>query len=575
MERHEHNTRLTPEKRQHGGHREGAGKPAGQENHNPNKAAAAATARQQRRALQEKMADCSHQQQELANAEGRSYEECKLILTLVFGLILQYGETPTDALRHASTLIHRSYANLHALWSHWRNEQEIFVVDTSQRGAGAATHLHHAHHVSVDVIFYITEYIRDANQTGGGCTSKSLQDAILAEHHTRLSDRVLRSVLSSMGFRYGRGNVIGKMNDPGYVARIRVFLVRYSKAVLEQQRGECVIVYTDESYVNTHHAPSFTWYHPGLPEKNDVVRPSGKGKRLVLVHAFTKDGWLSDNFDVHNNCVDAVIPSCELIYEAKKDDGDYHDNMNGSIYMRWLSNRLLPAFNKRYPGKKMVLVLDNASYHHHRGADWINVHRLCKAELAAKLIELGVSIVVVQRQRKGTTALETLRFDAATFSQRGGAYAPTLAELKAELKAWLDAHPERNKTEVHKLFSQHGYELVYTPPYQPAVQPIERLWAYIKNYVASRYRTGRGMRELLAQTYQGFYGDGDKHAGVDHVLCAKMIEGAHSFCNHLIDQDDAVDGTIYDLKTAVEPSLPDIEADIDAEIDPFPDVEEE
>src|ERR1700712_4595676 len=100
MKRHEHNTRLTPEKRQHGGHREGAGKPAGQENHNPNKAAAAATARQQRRAHQEKMVDCSHQQQELANAEGRSwsYEECKLILTLVFGLILQYGETPTDAL---------------------------------------------------------------------------------------------------------------------------------------------------------------------------------------------------------------------------------------------------------------------------------------------------------------------------------------------------------------------------------------------------------------------------------------------------------------------------------------------
>ena len=135
--------------------------------------------------------------------------------------MLQYGETPTDALQHASALIDRSYANLHALWRHWRHEQEIFVVDTHHRGAGAATHLHHAHHVSVDVMFYITEYIREANQTGGGCTSKALQDAILAEHHTRLSDRVLRSVLPSMGFRYGRGNVIGKMNDPSYVARIR------------------------------------------------------------------------------------------------------------------------------------------------------------------------------------------------------------------------------------------------------------------------------------------------------------------------------------------------------------------
>ena len=120
-------------------------------------------------------------------------------------------------------------------------------------------------------------------------------------------------MLSAIGFRYGRGNVIGKMNDSGYVARIRVFLVRYSKAVLEQQWGECVIVYTDESYVNTHHAPSTTWHHPGLPEKNDVVRPSGKGKRLVLVHASTKNGWLAADDTVHDSCVDAVIPSCELI----------------------------------------------------------------------------------------------------------------------------------------------------------------------------------------------------------------------------------------------------------------------
>ena len=62
---------------------------------------------------------------------------------------------------------------------------------------------------------------------------------------------------------------------------------------------------------------------------------------------------------------------------------------------------------------------------------------------------------------------------------------------------------------------------------------------------------------------------------MDHVLCAKMIEGAHSFCSHLIEQDDAVNGTIYDLQTAVQPSPPDIEADVDAEMDPFPHVEDE
>ena len=68
----------------------------------------------------------------------------------------------------------------------------------------------------------------------------------------------------------------------------------------------------------------------------------------------------------------AIAAVCnDAEYEAEKGDGDYHDNMNGSIYMQWLNNRLLVAFNKRYPRQKMVLVLDNASYHHPRGEDWI------------------------------------------------------------------------------------------------------------------------------------------------------------------------------------------------------------
>ena len=58
-----------------------------------------------------------------------------------------------------------------------------------------------------------------------------------------------------MGFRYGKGNVIGKMNDKWYAARIRTFLLQYSRAVVEQQQGRCVIVCTDESHVNVNHAP--------------------------------------------------------------------------------------------------------------------------------------------------------------------------------------------------------------------------------------------------------------------------------------------------------------------------------
>ena len=61
-----------------------------------------------------------------------------------------------------------------------------------------------------------------------------------------------------------------------------------------------------------------TWYHPDAPEQNRVVRPSGKGKRLVLLHAFTQDGWLTLDSAIHNDRVDARVRSCELVYEAEK-----------------------------------------------------------------------------------------------------------------------------------------------------------------------------------------------------------------------------------------------------------------
>ena len=70
------------------------------------------------------------QQEQLTNRKGRSwsYHECKLILMLVIGIVLHYGETPTQALHTVSTLIHRSYYSLHQLWMHWQDEQEVYVL---------------------------------------------------------------------------------------------------------------------------------------------------------------------------------------------------------------------------------------------------------------------------------------------------------------------------------------------------------------------------------------------------------------------------------------------------------------
>ena len=77
------------------------------------------------------------------------------------------------------------------------------------------------------------------------------------------------------------------------------------------------------------------------------------------------------------------------------------------------------------------------------------------------------------------------------------------------------------------------------------------------------------MTELTVQTRQGFYGDSDRHVGVD-AQRASVIEHAHGFCNHLIEQDDALSGSITDLTTASQPRPLDVDEDVQAEMDPFP-----
>jgi hypothetical protein len=40
---------------------------------------------------------------------------------------------------------------------------------------------------------------------------------------------------------------------------------------------------------------------------------------------------------------------------------NYHGNINTKLWLKYLQNRLIPAFRKEFPGRKMILIMDNAS----------------------------------------------------------------------------------------------------------------------------------------------------------------------------------------------------------------------
>ena len=73
------------------------------------------------------------------------------------------------------------------------------------------------------------------------------------------------------------------------VHTIREFLIDLDKYLQLMGNDDCefVLVFTDESYVNTNHASTNSY----LPSDNDVQhkiqRKSGKGRRLIILRAIT------------------------------------------------------------------------------------------------------------------------------------------------------------------------------------------------------------------------------------------------------------------------------------------------
>ena len=78
------------------------------------------------------------------------------------------------------------------------------------------------------------------------------------------------------------------------------------------------LIYTDETWVNTHHTNEHTWVHSD-GKAGEV--PSGQGQRLIVVHA----GW-----------VEAWVEGAGLVFKSKTNSLDYHYKMNSEHYVECL-----------------------------------------------------------------------------------------------------------------------------------------------------------------------------------------------------------------------------------------------
>lgn len=263
-------------------------------------------------------------------------------------------------------------------------------------------------------------------------TAKLLRNSLREKIDFKGSEQSVRRILRKLGFSWKR-----TQNNRRILiekTEIREKRITYLQSIKKCRLEGRPIVYMDESYVCTDHVSGKMWSDGSL---NVLHTPISKGERLIVVHAGGEQGF---------------VPNALAMWKAGKKTGDYHDNMNNDNYMKWVNNQLIPNLQPH-----SVLVIDNANYHN-KQIDKAPTSNSRKEEMINWLTERNI------------------------------VFEPSM--LKPQLYKIIQQHKPRHVNYIlDDILEKKGHSVLRLPPYHPDLNPIELIWADVKNHVASHNTT--------------------------------------------------------------------------------------
>jgi len=191
-------------------------------------------------------------------------------------------------------------------------------------------------------------------------------------------------------------------------------------------------VYLDATCVPKHHAGQFPWsLEAEGPWGN---KPSGKGPRLMIVHAMTAAGW---------------VQGAAWVCEAAKRTGDDHGQMPWENCSTWFADPLLPHLPAR-----SLIILDHAPDHTVLGEDAVPTPQSRQEPLCAWLPRHALPWT--------PDMVKPARYERC----KKFAPAPTLR--------------------LDHVAEAAGHSMLRPPQSHPALQPIETCWGIVKNPMADQ-----------------------------------------------------------------------------------------
>lgn len=259
----------------------------------------------------------------------------------------------------------------------------------------------------------------------------------------------LRLVIRDIGFRWRKSRtnrkILTERND------IQHLRVNYLKSIKNYREAGRPIIYLDETYIHASHTKINSWDDD---TNRGLLKPVSTGHRLIIVNAGGENGF---------------IPGANLIFKSNLKSGNYHHEMNFENFSKWVNEKLIPNLPP-----KSVLVIDNAPYHN----------------------------VQVNKPPNSNSTKETMK---NWLREKNILFNDNM--LKCELYNLIKLHkPKYRHYAIDDLLTSHGHNVLRLPPYHPDLNPIELVWASLKQFVASRNVTFKleAVKELCEEFFTSF-----------------------------------------------------------------------
>lgn len=252
------------------------------------------------------------------------------------------------------------------------------------------------------------------------------------------SETAVWRLIHTMGFRYkvSQRKMYVRRESPDVVYR-RIGALR---ALQHYRKEGMMVVYVDETWFTTRMGHSREWVDTTQAVTSTTYSrqvPPGEGERFVVVAGGTAGGFVEGSY---------------LCYPAKSTHGDYHGEMNGDLFQRWLTTHLLPSLPE-----PSVLVLDNAPYHSQ----------------------------LTEESRCPTTA--TRKADLISWLEHRSISIPPAA-TRHQLLLLCRQNRLEPQYKIDNTIHEWGHEVVRLPPGHPELNAIEQVWGCMKRHVRSSLR---------------------------------------------------------------------------------------